>query len=431
MGKFELTFSVSDRYFYLRTLSGLDALPVDVWEAVDLHTLRTSNLKAAAAFRPHADETCERVFNRAFNKAYEAPRLPQLSFLDPHQREGVEWILTRARSYLAHAPGAGKTAQAVVASCLIKAPGQTVFVVPPSLTENWEREIWAFTREFKAFPTVGIVQTTANRHATAWRADFVIVPDSMLATPWVYDRLHKMRIKLLAVDEASRFKESTSTRSLAFYGGKSKYRFYPGLFQNARHVVLLDGSPMPNGRGMELWAPTFALDPEAIDCMSQRDYGLKFCGPTMNNRGQYEFKHLSNELELRRRLRQRFMHVVTEDQLSHPERRRSILFMNKDVRTPDIKNWERKNLNKLKLEELSEETSQGEIATIRKELGLLKVPWIARYIQDRIQMKAESILLFVWHRDVAIALRNQIAYSALVIGGTPAAEREKTFEQFQ
>jgi len=252
-----------------------------------------------------------------------------------------------------------------------------------------------------------------------------------------------MKIRLLAVDEASRFKESTSKRSIAFFGGgfrvgPERCQNYPGLYHNAQRVVLLDGSPMPN-RAMELWAPVFALDPEAIDCMNKQDFGFRYCGAKMNDRGAWEFKHSSHETELRERLRKRFMHVVTEDELDHPERRRSLLFMNQDVRSPEMKAWERKHLTALfkDVENISEELGQGEVAHYRRELGIRKIPWSVKYIQERMENKNERLLIFAWHREVCEALANALRTKngpsriGLVMGGTPKTLREDIFSRFQ
>jgi SNF2 family DNA or RNA helicase len=268
----------------------------------------------------------------------------------------------------------------------------------------------------------------------AWRADFIICPDSMLTKPWVYERLEKLRFKFIGVDEASRFKEPTTERGLAFYGGQTKKRSYHGLYQRARHVVFADGSPMPN-RPMELWAPTYALHPEAIDCMDQRDFGFRYCGARQNDYGQWEFNHSSNESELRARLQKDFMHVVTEEELSHPERQRSLLFMNQDVRSPEHKSWERRHLQTMTFDEISEDMSQGRMAHFRRELGVRKIPWAYQYIRERLAGKKESLLIFAWHREVAIELHRKLTLAGhkigLVIGGTKASEREELFVGFQ
>lgn len=396
-------------------------------------TYITNDINAAVRFRRYADRVAERVFNRAFVKQYALPSLPPLPFLDPHQLEGVKWILTRSRSYLAHAPGAGKTAQAVVASLLSGGSGQVLFIVPPSLTVNWEREIIKWTEWANYWPAIAIVPVSAKRQEMGWAAEYIICPDSMLTKPWVLNRLKRIDFKFVAVDEASRFKEDEAERTRALFGGRVKQKLdSPGLIQKAKHAVLLDGSPMPN-RPMELWAPTFAMAGETINFMSKQDFGFRYCGATLHERGHWEFKHSANEEELRGRLQKKFMHVVTEDQLSHPERRRAMLFMNVDARSPEQKTWERKHLKTLSFDEISEDMNQGEIAKFRRELGLAKVPWIANYVKDRLNSKDESILLFAWHREVVHELATALhsRKPGVVMGGTRASVREEIFANFQ
>lgn len=399
----------------------------------------TTSLGAAAKFRSVASEKVERVFKRTFQEFYDKPVLSELApglvqHLDGHQRVGIRWVLSRKRSYLAHAPGAGKTAQAILAGCLSQGKGQVVFIVPPSLVKNWEREIWKFTEWLGAFPTIGIVGRTQDAHRMAWRADFLIIPDSMLPALWVYQRLEKLKIKLLAVDEASRFKEPTALRSIALFGGQIRTERYGGIFRGARHVVLMDGSPMLN-RPIELWAPVYAMDPQAISCMSYDDFGYRYCGARPNARGQWEYKFSSNEAELKEKLQRSFMHVVPESALSHPERRRSILVMTDDVRGREHREWERRQPRELRdlHQGISEERVQGEMARFRRELGIRKVPWVAGYVRERLERTGESILLFAWHRDVIDALAEALKEfePGVVMGGTDALTRERAFILFQ
>lgn len=398
------------------------------WESIGNDAYTTTSLGAAVEFKQYATGGMKKIFSNILQEHYCTPKIPSLP-LDPHQEEGIKWILSRKRSYLAHAPGAGKTCEAIIASCISEKPGTSVYIVPPSLALNWEREILKFTEWLDIWPAIGRVKQSDTQDEVAWNADFLIIPDSMLTKDWVYTRLQNLKIKLLAVDEASRFKEPYAERSLAFYGGKDGEKVYPGIFRNAKHVVFLDGSPMPN-RPMEIWGPTYALHPEAIDCMGQDDFGYRYCGAKPNQFGVWEYKYSSNEKELNGKLTKDFMHVVKEEELSHPERRRSMVFMDEDVRTSQQKTWERRHLKEVPL---SDAVSQGDLARFRKELGLKKVPWIARYVRERIKEKNESILLFVWHREVAGKL-----YSALesfnpgfAIGGTPPAQRERDFNRFQ
>lgn len=395
-------------------------------------TPKTIEIREAVRFRAYADKQAEKVLKRLLIRMYKLPLLPPLDFLDKHQQEGLRWILSRSRSYLAHAPGAGKTAQAICASIFSRRPNrQTLFIVPPSLTLNWERELRKFsslaTGAFR--PSTSIIPETSKAQEMFWGAFYLICPDSMLAKPWVLDELESRRFNVIAVDEASRFKEATSQRTIALFGGKlSTGRMARGLAHRARHTILLDGSPMPN-RPIELWAPLYGMAPETIDFMHHQDFGLRYGGATMDDRGRWEFKFSSNEKELHARLTKSFMHIVGEDELSHPERRRSIVFLNKDVRSPEHKEWERYKLPHFNLSDIDEDASQGQLATFRRELGLRKVPLAIKYIQNK--PPNESILIFAWHREVCEAIRNSLYGSALVIGGTPADERERAFKKFQ
>lgn len=409
------------------------------WKQLPEDSFSTTSLQAAVKFRKFADAKVEKIFKRTFQEIYDLP-IENYGFahdkLDPHQQTGIRWILTRKRSYLAHAPGAGKTVQVILAG-LWSGSSRLLFIVPPFLTVNWEREIEFFSPWLGEYGDITVIPRSDKKETVDWGAKFIICPDSMLSREWVQEGIQKIGFDFIAVDEASRFKEAFSERSLAFYGGRrtekgKKEIFYPGIFQNARHVTFMDGSPMPN-RPMELWAPTYALSPSTIDCMGQDDFGYRYCGAKPNARGIWEYKFSSNEHELKEKLQSNFMHVVTEYQLNHTKRKRSILFMDRDPRTNSMVSWERKHLKGLT--SLTEKNSQGDLARYRQQLGASKVPWIAEYTKYRLEEKNESILLFVWHREVAEKLYQYFAQIhqaiGLVIGGTPASEREILFKQFQ
>lgn len=397
-------------------------------------------LKEAVRHQAESDQVAKKVFNRILVKRFKAPAGPLPSFLDSHQKEGVVFTLSRSRSYLAHAPGAGKTCEAIVASMMANGSNgrnQTIFIVPPTLTQNWAREIlkWTGTPPFNFWPSIYVVGRSEFEWNADWNANFIIVPDSMLTKGWVYDNLQKRRCKLLAVDEASRFKEATAERTKALFGGVGD-RVYYGLIPNARHAVLLDGSPMPN-RPLELWAPVTGMAGETIDFMSLHDFGVRYCNGRFiadQHKLDWDYSGASNRGELRERLKP-FMHVVTEEKLNHPERKRSLLFMNTSGAS-DIKSWEQKHLltlNGINPKKIDEDMSLGAIAQHRQRIGLSKTQWVAEYVRGRLETKNESILIFAWHRDVCRDLEHRLrAFKpALVIGGMDARERENVFQRFQ
>lgn len=429
-----MRLSFDQGYFILDVERGIHAdkpAPRE-WEKIDARTFRTNDLRVAKVYRAHADLKAERIFAKVFLKRYQAPDLSRLDFLDPHQIDGVRHILTRSRSYLAHAPGAGKTAQAICAATLTDLEAPSLFIVPPSLTANWGHEIEKVGKWLGLSPDFSTIGTSAQRDDVNWKASFIICPDSMLTASWVLEELAKIKFKFLAVDEASRFKEPLAKRTIALFGGAAQGFKARGLIYGPKHVVLMDGSPMPN-RPMELWAPTFAMVPEAIDFMPRQDFGMRYCGPTRNDFGGFEFNHSSNEDELKEKLQKDFMHVVHENALNHPERRRSILFMSEDPRTAAHKRWDKANLKGLDVGALDDDIKDTQLANWRHELGVRKVSWAVKYINERLKDKNESILVFAWHRDVCLELFASLPEktTGLVIGGTPANVREHFFKRFQ
>lgn len=402
-----------DNYFYLR---GSDILTINRmnWSKENEDWIKTKSIQAAAQFKSYADERATKIFKNQKPKLYEvSERLALPPYLDPHQIEGIKWILSRRCSYLAHAPGAGKTAQALIASIIETKLGNNLIIVPPSLIENWVREIEKF---IPCYVTIGTVGGGAKEHRVVWNADYLIVSDAMLTKDWVKTRIENHFWKYIIVDEASRFKELNTKRSKTLYG----------IIRNTQHVVFLDGSPLPN-RAMELYAPLSNLAPECIDYMTQEEFGHAYCGATFNDYG-WEFKHFSNENELRKRMQRHFMHVVTEDKLNHPERLRSLVFINNNVLDKSVKTWEQKNLGSIKLSDLTDSDSKGELAEIRRKVGDSKIKPAVDYIKQRLQ-SGESILVFAWHREVCEQLSEKLDLP-VVMGGTHASYREAIFKSF-
>lgn len=415
------------------------------WKRVSPVKWVNHSTKAALQFRRHADRKAREIFDRILIKSYAAPlEWPLPSYLDPLQKEGVQWALTRSRSYLAHAPGAGKTCEAVTAALMLHKPGgQALFIVPPTLTTNWVREVrrWAKAYDLVKF-TCQIVPESKMQQSMYWGSNFVICPDSMLTKPWVYEALKHQKFDFVAVDEASRFKELSAQRTLALFGGKHQKQNFAGLTKNARRVVLLDGSPMPN-RPAELWTPVIKLAPEVIDFMDFHDYGVKYCNARFVHDGyvqSWDYSGSSNEKELHDKLASKFMHFIPESKLNHPERRRSLIYMNEDVRSRQQRKWEAANLSDINFDDIIERDTDragnGNLARFRRELGLRKVDWVVKYVKERLE-QGEAVLLFAWHREVIFALdlffstmKGPVNHS-VVMGGTAPGWRERSFDRFQ
>lgn len=436
----EMRLSFEKGYFYLNAygvpLKSLRDGLQQGWRLTLDSKFVTNNLAAASRYQQYSDESAQKIFKTICNEKREMPQKPLPDFLDPHQVEGVKWALTRKRSFLNHAPGAGKSLQALVVSEYTDPWAQTLIICPPTLTENWRRQIeeWIPKLIKRSFTCSSIGQSpTAN--SVDWNADYIICPHSMLTTPWVYNRLKKMTVGTLIVDEASTFKEYTSQRTKALYGGKhtngKTETNFSGLVRGSHRVLLLDGSPMPN-RPIELWTALYGCTPETIEYMGRQSYGLRYCGASKNVRGEWEFKYSSNEHELRERLHRDFMHTVREEALEHAARQRKIIYTTTDPRTPEMIAWEAKNLYSALEFVHNENGSQGALAAHRAQLGLKKIPFIYKYTVEKLEA-GESVLLFVWHRVVALELKNLLGKykPGLVIGGTDALEKQRAKNNFE
>lgn len=405
------------------------------WVRINLDDFETDSLRAALRFRRFADDVAEEVIKRTIAREYPVPSIAPPPFLDPHQVEGVVHILTRSRSYLAHAPGAGKTATMIVASVLAEETeprGQVLFIVPPHLTTNWVREILKFTAWTEVWPSITVIHETAKKNRVDWTADFLIVADSMLGKQWVMRGLARRHFRFVGVDEAHRYKEETTVRARMLFGGRHRDVESFGLVQDAAFSVLASGTPMPN-RAIELWAPTYAMDPEAIDFMDRNEFGQRYGAPRLDERGRISYPGTTNETELRERLQKRFMHVVTKDRLDLPEKRRALVFMNGDPRSAEMKAWERKNIARLTFDDIDEDMSRGDLARYRREVGVGKINWTAELVGDAIENANESVLLFAWHREVVEGLAEKLKQfnPGVILGGTPLAKRETMRENFQ
>lgn len=405
----------------------------DRWTRLPNGGWETSDLRAAVHFHRYADPSAKVILKRILLRYYTQPSaLPEEELLDQHQRDGVRWILTRSRSYLAHAPGAGKTIQAIVAAKFMSC--RTLILCPPFLVENWRREIAAWGHPHRA--RVHVVRTQAlpeNVESHAW----IICPDSIISYSKVLRAVLALRCEFFIADEASRFKDPRALRTRAVFGGRVLNGFTsPGLIGHTTHAVLLDGSPMPN-RPMELWAPLYAMAPEVIDFMGETEFGFRYGGPRMNDQGQWEFRGASRLPELHEKITERFMHVVNEDELSHPERRRRILFVTEDVRTPRMRNWEEQNMVFIQKKSIGEPQPPkvDGLSAHLHELGMQKAAQAAAYALSRIQ-QGETVLIFFWHRDVGMAILEALSAQhgvelGYVDGLTAMAQREQVFERFQ
>jgi len=392
---------------------------------------KTNKIKEAVRFRNYADSKAEMIFKKLMLKSLPFPSggllspMPLLSF---QKKQGVPFILSRNRSYLAHQPGLGKSAQFITA--VNSKPGKALITCPAFLRVNWAREItkWAY----RDFPSIAIIPTSSKRMTMNWDADFIICPDSMFSAHWVREGLKRVRFRHVAIDEAHRFKNAEASRTTCLFGGRTKKVQSPGLIYTAEHVVALSGTPMLN-RPIELWPLLYAMAPETIDFMPLTQFGYRFCKPWRDEMGYVHFTGSSNEAELNERVKPFLQRIRKEDVLSDlPEKIREVIFMDRDPRDKELIALDQEILKQVSKSSAEIPQSLGEIAKLRHEIGLAKAPWVAKFVHSYLE-DGESIILFAHHRDVVEELARHLAgFQPMVInGGIEQGLRTKYQDLFQ
>jgi SWI/SNF-related matrix-associated actin-dependent regulator 1 of chromatin subfamily A len=395
----------------------------------------TIPIHEAARFRKHADDKAERILNKLLLKKVPFPSgrpipTPEGLSLRPFQAErGIPFILSQNRTYLAHQPGLGKSAQFICAVGM--KPGRALVICPAFLKTNWAREI---TKWFvNDFPTIAIVGDEQFIPANYFPADFVIVSDAMIAKPEVLHALTRTKFYHIAIDEGHRFKTFDANRTVALFGGNNGKVKSSGLIYNSDHVVVLSGTPMLN-RPVELWPLLYAMAPELIDFMSFETFGFRYGGAKQDEFGRWTFNGSSNEEELHKRIMGPFIQrIKKEDVLPElPEKIREIIVVEKDSRDGDTKTEDKKLLRKMNPFHAESFAELAAYAKMRHAIGLAKVKWVAEFITNNIST-GESIILFAHHRDVVEKLAEElIAFAPMIInGGVRDEERTKIQDLFQ
>jgi len=342
-----------------------------------------------------------------------------------YQHRAGQWALSRNRSYLALDMGLGKTPIAV--GITNARPGKTLFITPPFLKFNVEREIKAWSIWFSS---VAIVKGPKDKEA--FEADYVILPDSILHRKEILDEIKRYNFEWCFIDEAHRFcNESLRTKALFGHGNK------PGIISHAIRVVSMSGTPMPN-RPKELWPVIKACAHDLINGIGYFDYAKKYCAGYMSQWG-FEDKGESNLDELSEKISSYMLRQTKKECLTElPEKIEQVIYLDMSLPKSVIAFEAEAVLNAGGLDnainELLSGISMGDIATYRREMGEAKVLECCEFIASQIEDTKENFIIFAYHKDVVkkIALYFESDYSPFVItGDTPMLDRQKMVDAFQ
>jgi SWI/SNF-related matrix-associated actin-dependent regulator 1 of chromatin subfamily A len=399
------------------------------------NSYRTTDISEAVRFREYADSKALNIFNKLMLKKMPLPLhgllIPNDVELYPFQKDlGVPFILKHNRSYIAHEPGLGKSAQFITA---VNSRDTTADIIVPSFLKiTWARQITKFS--YRDFPEIEIVKDSDHKEKTNWGAQYLICSDAMLLRDWVRKGLTERNARMKGIDEGHRFKNHESSRTVALYGGTTKDFKSKGLVHNADHVCVMSGTPMLK-RPIELWTTLFSLAPELIDFMSMKDFGFKYCGPWQDDRGHWHFSGASNVKELASKLPKFMQRLKKKDVLKDlPEKVREVIYIDQDTRARDVIEFDRGLVKKFKGTNKKMPDSLGEYAMLRHLTGRAKIKWSAQFVSQYLfNDLSESIILYAWHRDVVEELARILSpfKPEIIMGKVSDSERTRIEDEFQ
>ncbi len=373
-----------------------------------------------------------------------------------HQIDFCQWVLSRRASYIAGEAGTGKTP--VLPLCINTVPGSAIVVCPSFLKLNWEDEIEQWAINFQDIQILKKKSDDLNPEA-----DIYIVPDSLLPDHEFREKFFNLnrRFKYLFGDEVHRFKTGTARRTMSYLGGNKvrlkKYArdhvTWKGFHRIADHVVDMSGTPMPNGRPLELYPLIHRHAPHAVNYFDPHRFGLRYCDGFESEWG-WDYSGNSNLEELNLILCRNYMLVKRlRDCVDMPKKIPSKLIFIEDNRGK-LKEDEMRILSRIKIadiikaeiarsekfrqrvEDVMEDSPEmgtfGFISELRKMLGLRKVDTCATILKEMAEDN-DKIIVFCWHKEVIDELAKKLSnfHPLIITGKVKNDKRHATVKTFQ
>ena len=320
------------------------------------------------------------------------------------QKASLAYALARQHTLVGDQPGLGKTPIAVAYANEIGAK-RALVLCPASIRYQWAKMI----REWSTLPWPYHVHIIRNgKDGVHPDAAWTICSYDLAASEPIGNALAKGEYDVIILDEAHYLKTSHARRTRAVFGGGIGR---PGVFLagNARHILALTGTPLPN-RLREAYTLARHLCWDAIDWQSedafQSRYNPSKRGSRYNSETGREVAYVDERTgrhaELQNRLRTNFMvRHLKRDVM--PQLKMPIFDLIQVEETGPVK----LALAAERLLDLDPETLQGkdatafgEVATVRRMMGLALAPQIAEYIDMQIDGGEEKLVVFAWHTEV-------------------------------
>ena len=334
----------------------------------------------------------------------------------PHQITGAKILLKNQRYILADTMGLGKTFTAIMAA--YNNEGRKLVVTPASLKLNWRNEIVKF-----GIPESDICVISCK----------TVCSDLKSSAEWVvvnYDSLRCVHREIPVPDWAENFDtvifdEAHYCKALNGRGapGSIRSRFSLEISKCVPNVYLLTGTPISNRTKDIFMLLKMVGSPLSRNWFS---FAHRYCGGVRTDFG-WQFEGAENREELNGKLRSCLLRRRIENVLDMPEKLRSYIPVEADLREYD-------RLLKRYLSPDGDEGSGGSLAALgamKQAAAKGKVEKTCALISDLLE-NGKSIVAYTCYLETADRIAEKFGNDSVKITGeVPPEERQKAVGQFQ
>lgn len=414
--------------YYTASMTDRDKVADNPYPVLAFYEYATDRAKARL-------DTLRRDYTLSWAKESEFPyqaKNPSKPYLG-YQNAGIDYGVSRGNVLIGDEPGLGKTVQALGIANETEAKSLLI-VCPASIRLNWKRELGNWW-----MPTQGNINLHMYLSSAAGEighdTNATIVSYELTRNQKVFDSIMSRNWDMMVLDEAHYLKSTDAERTRCIFGGGS-HRTY--LSQRVGSIVALTGTPLPN-RPRECFTLAKAMCPEAIDWMNYDDFVFRF-NPSMRMTTKddkvFNVEKRGRLPELHARLRSNFMvRRLKKDVLTDlPDKRYELAYIEPDGKIMDI--LRRESLLNFTIADLKDPFSSvwGMISTIRKEMGIAKVPRVVEHMKYLLQIEEiPKIVLFAHHVEVMNMLTQELAKFGVVAvrGGMTSNAKDASVQAFK
>lgn len=335
------------------------------------------------------------------------------------------------------------TSQAIMFLNVRQDVSRVLIVAPKTLGANWEREIhrWLVRDTFRVY--VGEIPSTIDVPESRTLVSIVGVEqcrDSEVQASAA--RFLRSGTSCLIGDEMHRTKNARARQTRAILGDvrEPDPAKQGGIQSHAKYVLLLTGTPIVNGRPIEMWPLLRTCDPTTWT--SWRTFYRRYCGGSPT--GAAYLEELATKARsscMIRRLKRdvlpdlppktRQVVPIINDEIAELVRQEQLLLKGVVPNVPGAEE-EAAYLDNLKSLRDIGPVDITEMSALRKQLAVAKVPLVAEFAEETLE-SADKVAIYAHHQDVIRDLERRLAAfnPAVISGTTPHDKRMAAVDLFQ